>query len=102
MPEPLSLELLVLAKKGDPNAIEEFIAKYRKPLFHYALNYLGNEFDADDVTQEVLMKAVRALPTFKGESAVGTWLFRIMVNTCIDYRRKVTRHPVSYLSKIVW
>ena len=46
MPEPLSFELLVLAKKGDPNAIEEFIAKYRKPLFHYALNYLGNEFDA--------------------------------------------------------
>jgi RNA polymerase sigma-70 factor (ECF subfamily) len=49
---------------------------------------LGNDADAEDVTQEVLIKAVRALPSFKGESAVGTWLFRIMVNTCIDYRRK--------------
>ena len=99
MTEPLNLELVLRAKQGDPQAIEELLAKFRKPLFHYACNYLGNEFDAEDVTQEVLIKAVRALPSFKGESSIGTWLFRIMINTCIDFRRRDAGHSVSYLSK---
>jgi RNA polymerase sigma-70 factor (ECF subfamily) len=98
MTEPLHAEIVTAARNGDPAAIEELIARFRKPLFHYACSYLGNEADADDVTQEVLIKAVRALPSFKGESAIGTWFFRIMVNTCIDYRRKTnTRKSTSLI-----
>jgi RNA polymerase sigma-70 factor (ECF subfamily) len=98
MVETLHAELVLSAQKGDPNAIEELLEKFRKPLFHYAIHYLGNESDAEDVTQEVLLKAVRALATFKGESTVTTWLYRIMVNNCIDYRRKAAVRPVSYLT----
>ena len=100
MAEPLSVELISLAKKGDPQAIEELVKQFRKPLYRYACSYLGNDFEAEDLTQEVLIKAIRALPTFKGDSSIGTWIFRIMTNSCIDYHRKQTSHPVSYLNKL--
>ncbi|TCL69307.1 RNA polymerase RpoE-like sigma-24 subunit [Hydrogenispora ethanolica] len=95
----LNVELIAKAKQGDPQAIEELIGKVRKPLHHFACNFLGNEFEAEDVTQEVLLKVTRALPTFKGDSTIWTWLFRIMTNACIDYQRKCASRPVSYLTR---
>ncbi len=96
----LKLERIRAAQKGDPVAIEEFICKIRRPLFHYACNFLGNDFEAEDVTQEVLIKIIRALPSFKGDSTIWTWLFRIMTNACIDHQRKVSARPTSYLTRI--
>jgi len=99
MSEIISRELVHLAQQGDPRAIQELVERFRKPLFHYACNHLGNESEAEDLTQEVLFKAVRALPAFKGDAAIGTWLFRIMVNTCIDYQRKQNGHRIFSLDK---
>lgn len=101
MPEILSPELVSAAQKGDSRAIEQLVEQFRKPLFHYACNYLNNEFDAEDVTQEALLKAVKALPSFKGDSSLSTWLFRILINTCIDFRRKTANQQVSYFAKAV-
>ncbi len=93
----LNVELIAAAKRGDPQAIDELIVKVRRPLFHFACNFLGNDFEAEDITQEVLLKVIRALPSFKGDSTIWTWLFRIMTNACIDYQRRCASRPVSYL-----
>ena len=99
MSELMNPEVVLMAKKGDPQAIQQLVENFRKPLFHYACNHLGNEFEAEDLTQEVLFKAIRALPGFKGESTIGTWIFRIMVNACIDYHRKQNGHKVISIHK---
>lgn len=99
MAELLSMELILLAKKGDPGAIEELVNKFRQPLFYYACSYLGNDSEAEDLTQEVLLKVMKGLPGFKGESSFATWVFRIMTNTCIDYHRKRKGKSVIYLAK---
>lgn len=99
MPEFISIDLIHLARQGDPRAIQELVEKFRKPLFYYAYNHLGIESEAEDLTQEVLFKAIRALPGFKGDAAIGTWLFRIMVNTCIDFQRKQSGHRFFSLDK---
>jgi RNA polymerase sigma-70 factor (ECF subfamily) len=99
MPE-LNTELISRAKLSDPAAIEELVSKVRKPLFHYACNFMGSDFEAEDITQEVLVKAIRALPKFKGDSTLWTWLFRIMTNACIDYQRKNASRPILHLAKL--
>jgi RNA polymerase sigma-70 factor (ECF subfamily) len=92
----VNTELVNRARKGEVAALEELIAIFRKPLLQYAIHYLGDEAEAEDVTQEVLLKAVKALPSFKGESSVSTWLYRIMTNACIDLRRKSTNRKTVY------
>ena len=96
----LSVELITRAQTGDALAIEELIGKIRKPLFHFACHYMGNDFEAEDITQEVLIKVIKALSSFKGDSTIWTWLFRIMTNACIDYQRKRSNRPISYLTKL--
>jgi RNA polymerase sigma-70 factor (ECF subfamily) len=57
-------------------------------VYSVAYRLLDNAQDAEDVTQEVMLQAVRKLPTFRGESSVGTWLHRVAVNAALGYRRK--------------
>jgi RNA polymerase sigma-70 factor, ECF subfamily len=67
---------------------EEIFRKYAPRVYHLARRMLGNDNDAEDVTQEVFVKVLRNLPTFRGEAAFSTWLYRIAVNTTLTYRRK--------------
>jgi RNA polymerase sigma-70 factor, ECF subfamily len=67
---------------------EEIFRKYAPRVYHLARRMLGNDKDAEDVTQDVFVKVLRNLPTFRGESAFSTWLYRIAVNTALTYRRK--------------
>jgi RNA polymerase sigma-70 factor (ECF subfamily) len=100
MAEIVNAALLNRARKGDVAALEEVIGIFRRPLLQYAVHYLGDETEAEDVTQEVLLKAVKALPSFKGESSLATWLYRIMTNACIDLRRKsVNPKTVAFFGK---
>jgi RNA polymerase sigma-70 factor (ECF subfamily) len=96
MAETVNTELVNRARKGEAAALEELIALFRKPLLQYAIHYLGDEAEAEDVTQDVLLKAVKALPSFKGDSAISTWLYRIMTNACIDLRRKSANRKTIY------
>jgi RNA polymerase sigma-70 factor (ECF subfamily) len=91
MAETVNTELVNRARKGEAAALEELIALFRKPLLQYAIHYLGDEAEAEDVTQ-----AVKALPSFKGDSAISTWLYRIMTNACIDLRRKSANRKTIY------
>jgi RNA polymerase sigma-70 factor (ECF subfamily) len=67
---------------------EEIVRDYAPRVYNLARRMLGNDADAEDVTQEALMQAIRKLDTFRGESAFPTWLHRIAVNAALAHRRK--------------
>lgn len=75
-------------ENGSDRAATAFMRKYQNFVFATALRYVSNYDDADDLTQETFIRALGALKSFKKQSSVKTWLYRITVNTCINFRRK--------------
>lgn len=83
---------------GDANAFEALVVAYQKQVYNLALRTVGNEEDAADMTQEVFLRAYRALGTFRGESKFSVWLYRLTTNVCIDFLRSRRRHPTVSLT----
>jgi len=69
---------------------DQIFSEYADRIYHLARRLLGNESDAQDVTQDVFVQVMRKLPTFRGEAAFPTWLFRVAVNAALAYRRRRT------------
>ncbi|MCX6147929.1 MAG: sigma-70 family RNA polymerase sigma factor [Candidatus Kapabacteria bacterium] len=69
-------------------AASAFVRKYQKFVYSTSLRYLNNYDDADDITQEVFIKALNSLDNFRGESNLKTWLYRITVNLCSNALKK--------------
>ncbi len=67
---------------------EEIVREYAPRVYGLARRLLGNAADAEDVTQDVFLQVVRKLPTFRGDAAFSTWLYRVTVNAALAYRRK--------------
>ncbi|HWG98621.1 MAG TPA: RNA polymerase sigma factor SigM [Pilimelia sp.] len=86
-------QLLRAHAEGDPEAFAELVARHRDRLWAVALRTLGDREDAADALQDALLSAHRAAGRFRGESAVTTWLHRIVVNACLDRIRRRTAHP---------
>lgn len=84
-------QLVRLAQEGSPAAYEELVRKYQPKVFSMALSFTRNREAADDVAQEVFLKAYLALPRFHGKSEFGTWLYRISINHIRDFLRKKGR-----------
>ena len=80
---------------GDANAFEALVVAYQKQVYNLALRTVGSEEDAADMTQEVFLRAYRALGTFRGESKFSVWLYRLTTNVCIDFLRSRRRHPTA-------
>jgi RNA polymerase sigma-70 factor (ECF subfamily) len=76
--------VLARARRGDHRAFAQIVDHYDHRLRGLAYRLLGDRDRMDDVLQEAYVKAFRSLPRFKGESALGTWLYRIVYNACID------------------
>ncbi len=76
------------AQKGDAAAFEQLVTAYERKVYALALRSTGSEADAADLTQEVFLRAWRSLNSFRGDSTVSTWLYRITMNICIDFSRK--------------
>ena len=74
--------------QGEPLTPETVFRDHAGRVYHLARRMLGSDADAEDVTQDVLLQVVRKLDTFRGESALSTWLHRITVNAALAYRRK--------------
>ncbi|MFC3607363.1 RNA polymerase sigma factor SigX [Stutzerimonas tarimensis] len=72
-------------------AYEELMHRYQRTIYNVCARYLGNERDADDVTQEVMLKVLYGLKNFEGKSKFKTWLFSITYNECITQYRKERR-----------
>ena len=76
----LDRDLVQRAKRGDKIAFELLASKYQRKLFRLALRIVGDATDAEDVVQESLIKAYRAMLQFRGDAAFYTWLYRIVIN----------------------
>ncbi|MEV6727385.1 MULTISPECIES: RNA polymerase sigma factor SigM [unclassified Streptomyces] len=90
-------ELLALHVSGDPDAFGELVRRHRDRLWAVALRTLGDREEAADAVQDALVSAYRAAHTFRGESAVTTWLHRITVNACLDRARKAASRRTAPL-----
>src|SRR5438874_11774950 len=79
--------------QGSPAALtpDQVFRDYAPRVYALAKRMLGNDADAEDVTQDVLLQVVRKLNTFRGEADVGTWLHRITVNAALAHRAKRAR-----------
>jgi RNA polymerase sigma-70 factor (ECF subfamily) len=84
------------AKAGDGDAFEELIQPHRRELFVHCYRILGSVQDAEDVLQETLLSAWRALDKFDGRS-LRVWLYRIATNRCLNQLRDSSRRPQSAL-----
>ena len=73
-------ELVALAQQGSSKAFEEIVGRYYQRLYQTALAILSSHHDAEEVTQDALIKAYKALPGFRGDSLLLTWLCRIVIN----------------------
>jgi RNA polymerase sigma-70 factor, ECF subfamily len=89
-------ELIELARAGDSDAFGELVWRYRDTVYTLAVRLVGPDL-GQDVAQEALIRAWRALPRFRGEAAFGTWLHRITVNTAWTLRRRALRHETHQL-----
>ena len=78
-------ELVVRAQRGDKRAFELLVAKYQRKLGRLLSRLVRDPAEVEDVTQEAFIKAYRALPSFRGDSAFYTWLYRIAINTAKNY-----------------
>lgn len=77
--------LIERVKKGDKAAFDLLVIKYQSRIINLVMRFVRNQADAMDVTQEAFIKAYRALPNFRGDSAFYTWLYRIAVNTAKNF-----------------
>ncbi|MFJ2609739.1 RNA polymerase sigma factor SigM [Streptomyces sp. NPDC087425] len=88
-------DLLARHGEGDPHAFGEIVRRHRDRLWAVALRTLGDREEAADAVQDALVSAYRAAHTFRGQSAVTTWLHRITVNACLDRVRKAASRKTS-------
>jgi RNA polymerase sigma-70 factor, ECF subfamily len=83
--------LVAAAKAGDQRSFEALVKRYRKRIYALALHITGSASEADDIAQEVFLKAYRALGEFEGRSQFFTWVYRMTVNRSLNSRRDRSR-----------
>ena len=86
-------ELIDAAREGDRAALEQLLRDQYDHIYALARRLLGDQRDAEDATQEALVAIVRGLSRFDGRSALGTWVYRITTNVCLDELRRRRRRP---------
>ncbi|WP_105200754.1 MULTISPECIES: RNA polymerase sigma factor RpoE [unclassified Pseudoalteromonas] len=91
--QDLDLALVRKVQQGDKNAYNLLVAKYQNKVAGLISRYVANQGDIADVAQEAFIKAYRALPNFRGDSAFYTWLYRIAVNCAKNYLVAQGRRP---------
>jgi len=81
-------DLIHRFKDGDMSAFEEIVRKHQDRIYNICRYMLGNTQDSEDAAQDVFIKAYRNIKNFKPKASLYTWLYRIAINQCIDYRRR--------------
>jgi RNA polymerase sigma factor (sigma-70 family) len=93
-------ETFILVDKavdGDKKALEELIISVEDMIYNLSLRMLGNPHDAEDAMQEIMIKIITKLSTFRKESAFSTWVYRIATNYLINYKKSMfAQHPLSF------
>ena len=91
-------KLVKRAKKGDSRAFDLLVLKYQGRVAQLVSRYVSNAAEVEDVTQEAFIKAYRALPKFRGDSAFYTWLYRIAANAAKNHLVALGRRPTTDLA----
>src|SRR3978361_269969 len=86
-------QLVESAQRGEKQAFELLVSKYQRKLGRLLSRFSRDSTEVEDVTQESFIKAYRALPNFRGDSAFYTWLYRIGINTAKNYLVSMGRRP---------
>mgnify|MGYP000692886969 CR=1 FL=1 len=87
------LKLVKRVQKGDKAAFDLLVLKYQHKVISVVSRYVRNRADMEDIAQEAFIKAYRALPNFRGDSAFYTWLYRIAINTAKNHLVSASRRP---------
>jgi RNA polymerase sigma-70 factor, ECF subfamily len=77
-------ELVAASLAGHPGAFDLIVERHRRTVYQLCYRFVGNHEDASDLSQDVFLRAFRGLRNFKGQSSLGTWLYRIGVNVCLN------------------
>jgi RNA polymerase sigma-70 factor (ECF subfamily) len=86
-------QLVERAQRGDKHAFDLLVLKYQRKLARLVSRFVRDQAEIEDVSQEAFIKAYRALPSFRGDSAFYTWLYRIGINTAKNYLVSLGRRP---------
>ena len=93
-------DLVARARGRDMAAYDELIRRYQRKIYQLVYNMTSNREDAEDLVQDVFVKAYSALERFKGDSSFYTWIYRIAVNRAINYLKKRKRNTAMSLDDI--
>jgi RNA polymerase sigma-70 factor (ECF subfamily) len=89
------MKLVRRAQEGDPDAFASLFNAHKTRIYALCLRMTSNTAEAEDLTQDAFLQAFRKLATFRGDSALSTWLYRVAVNTVLMHMRKKGLRPVS-------
>ena len=91
VPDSIDARVIRACQQGDREAFHVLFEAYKDRVFSIARYSLGDEAAADDVTQQIFVKLITRISQFRGESEFTTWLYRLVINSCVDERRKRRR-----------
>ena len=94
--EESDLVLVKRVQRGDKSAFDLLVRKYQHKVVKLVLRYVRNPAEAEDIAQEAFIKAYRALPQFRGDSAFYTWMYRIAIDTAKNSLASRDRSPIAY------
>lgn len=94
--DPTDQALVERVQAGDKRAFDLLVLKYQHKVLKLVSRFVNNPAEAEDVAQEAFLKAYRALPSFRGDSAFYTWLYRIAINTAKNAIVSSRRRPVDF------
>jgi RNA polymerase sigma-70 factor, ECF subfamily len=81
-------DLISRAAVGDASAFQALVERHRAMVYRVAYQFSGNHHDAEDIAQEVFIKIYRSLDRFRRDAQLTSWIYRIVMNACIDHRRR--------------
>jgi RNA polymerase sigma-70 factor, ECF subfamily len=81
-------DLISRAAGGDSSAFQTLVERHRSMVYRVAYQFAGNHHDAEDIAQDVFIKVFRSLDRFRQDAQLTSWLYRIIMNACIDHRRR--------------
>lgn len=90
-PDSINAGVITACQEGDREAFRLLFEAYKDRVFSIACYSLGNEAAADDITQQIFVKLFTRIGQFRGDSEFSTWLYRLVINSCLDERRKQKR-----------
>jgi RNA polymerase sigma-70 factor (ECF subfamily) len=95
MPNVNERNLVQRAKEGDTRAFDELVQLHFKKIYHTAMHVMADGDEAEDMTQETFIKAYRALGKFDGRSTFFTWIYRILINLCLNRKKEIRKWSTS-------